>query len=52
MAQKFQRKKTPEVVIEEIKASGLRGRGGAGFPDRLKVELYAAYHARTKIHSL
>jgi NADH-quinone oxidoreductase subunit F len=27
---------TPEEVIEEIKASGLRGRGGAGFPTGLK----------------
>jgi len=27
---------TPEGVIEEIKASGLRGRGGAGFPTGLK----------------
>jgi NADH-quinone oxidoreductase subunit F len=26
----------PEQVIEEIKASGLRGRGGAGFPTGLK----------------
>lgn len=23
---------TPESVIEEVKKSGLRGRGGAGFP--------------------
>ena len=23
---------TPEAVVEEVKASGLRGRGGAGFP--------------------
>ena len=29
-------KTPPEVVIEEIKASGLRGRGGAGFPTGLK----------------
>ncbi len=29
----------PEAVIEEIKASGLRGRGGAGFPCGLKWEL-------------
>ena len=27
---------TPEQVVEEIKASGLRGRGGAGFPTGLK----------------
>jgi len=30
---------TPFEVIEEIKASGLRGRGGAGFPTGLKWEL-------------
>ncbi|MDN5277444.1 MAG: NADP-reducing hydrogenase subunit HndC, partial [Clostridiales bacterium] len=29
---------TPEQVIETIKASGLRGRGGAGFPTGLKWE--------------
>lgn len=27
---------TPEQVIEQVKASGLRGRGGAGFPTGLK----------------
>ncbi len=27
---------SPESVVEEIKASGLRGRGGAGFPTGLK----------------
>jgi len=30
---------TPEKVIEEIKASGLKGRGGAGFPTGMKWEL-------------
>lgn len=30
---------TPEEVIEEVKKSGLRGRGGAGFPTGLKWEL-------------
>lgn len=30
---------SPEQVIEEIKKSGLRGRGGAGFPTGLKWEL-------------
>jgi len=29
---------TPEEVVEEIKKSGLRGRGGAGFPAGLKWE--------------
>jgi len=30
---------TPEAVIEEIKKSGLRGRGGAGFPTGMKWEI-------------
>lgn len=30
---------TPEQVIEEIKKSGLRGRGGGGFPTGLKWEI-------------
>lgn len=29
---------TPEQVIEEVKISGLRGRGGAGFPTGIKWE--------------
>ncbi len=29
---------TPEQIIEEVKASGLRGRGGAGFPTGRKWE--------------
>jgi len=29
---------TPEEVLEEVKKSGLRGRGGAGFPTGLKWE--------------
>ena len=29
---------TPEAVIEEVKTSGLRGRGGAGFPTGMKWE--------------
>jgi len=33
--------KKPEEVIREIQASGLRGRGGAGFPTGLKWELLA-----------
>ncbi len=34
---------TPEQIIEEMKISGLRGRGGAGFPTGLKWE--AGYKA-------
>ncbi len=30
---------TPDQVIDEVKASGLRGRGGAGFPTGLKWEV-------------
>jgi NADH-quinone oxidoreductase subunit F len=33
---------TPAQVIEEVKASGLRGRGGAGFPTGRKWELAQA----------
>nr|HPI78727.1 SLBB domain-containing protein [bacterium] len=32
----------PERVVEEVKMSGLRGRGGAGFPTGLKWEFLAA----------
>ncbi len=33
---------TPEQVIEEVKKSGLRGRGGAGFPTGMKWAFAAA----------
>jgi NADH:ubiquinone oxidoreductase subunit F (NADH-binding) len=33
---------TPQKIIEEVRASGLRGRGGAGFPTGLKWEACAA----------
>ncbi len=32
----MQEKMPPEKIIEEVKSSGLRGRGGAGFPTGLK----------------
>lgn len=32
---------TPQQIVEEIKASGLRGRGGAGFPTGLKWDFCA-----------
>ncbi len=39
---------TPEQVIEVIKASGLRGRGGAGFPTGLKWSFAAKNQADQK----
>jgi len=39
---------TPAQVIEEVKASGLRGRGGAGFPTGLKWSFAAAQPAGRK----
>ena len=38
---KVLREMTPEETINEIKASGLRGRGGAGFPTGLKWQFVA-----------
>ena len=34
---------TPEQVVDEIKRSGLRGRGGAGFPTGKKWEICRSY---------
>ena len=39
---------SPEEVIEEIKASGIRGRGGAGFPTGKKWELTKASEGKQK----
>jgi len=38
----------PEQVIDEIKKSGLRGRGGAGYPTGLKWELTRQAHGEDK----
>ena len=35
--------KTPQEVLDTIKASGLRGRGGAGFPTGLKWQFASGY---------
>jgi NADH-quinone oxidoreductase subunit F len=42
------RERTPEQIIEEIKSSGLRGRGGAGFPTGQKWALTRASGGQTK----
>ena len=39
---------TPEAVLDEIKRSGLRGRGGGGFPTGLKWEFARKYQADQK----
>lgn len=40
--------RTPEEVIDEVKSSGLRGRGGAGFPTGRKWELVRAQPSQPK----
>ncbi|MCD6363467.1 MAG: SLBB domain-containing protein [Synergistetes bacterium] len=39
---------TPSEIIDEVKKSGLRGRGGAGFPTGLKWEITAQEKVETK----
>ncbi|GAH23757.1 unnamed protein product, partial [marine sediment metagenome] len=41
-------KMSPERVIEEVKKSGLRGRGGGGFPTSVKWESCRRAHGDTK----
>lgn len=45
---KVLKKLTPQQVIEEIKKSGLRGRGGGGFPTGLKWSLAAKSDEKQK----
>ncbi len=46
--EKVLKKMSPEEVIEVMKNSGLRGRGGAGFPTGKKWELTKSYEADQK----
>lgn len=46
--EKVLNKMTPEEVIREVKDSGIRGRGGAGFPSGLKWELVKKHENDTK----
>ena len=39
---------TPEEIVAEVRRSGLRGRGGAGYPAGLKWELVARQPSHTK----
>jgi NADH-quinone oxidoreductase subunit F len=39
----------PADIVKEIKASGLRGRGGGGFPTGMKWEILASKNVDTKI---
>lgn len=45
------RRRGPDGIISEIEASGLRGRGGAGFPTGAKWRQVSAYRSHD-IHSL
>ena len=41
-------KQGPKAILEEIKTSGIRGRGGAGFPMGFKLEACAGQPGKTK----
>ena len=43
---------TPEAIIDAVKASGLRGRGGAGLPDRHEVAVRGQEGEQAALHLL
>src|SRR6516225_8279991 len=49
MAFKKAKSMTPEAIVEEVKISGLRGRGGAGFPTGLKWSFVPRTSPKPKI---
>ena len=51
-ARKVVKEMTPAEVIETTKATGLRGRGGAGFPDRPEVEFRSEEHRQADLSLL
>ncbi len=44
------REMTPEAVIDTVERAGLRGRGGAGYPDRAQVGAGAPPAGRAEVH--
>ena len=42
----------PDAVVEEVVQSGLRGRGGAGFPTGIKWRTVAQTHGAAEVHRL
>ena len=44
------REMTPEAIIEEVKTSALRGRGGAGFPTGLKWSFVPRSSPKPRVH--
>src|SRR5579871_1960217 len=43
------REMTPEAIIEEVKTSSLRGRGGAGFPTGMKWSFVPRNHPKPRV---